>query len=429
MNNQFDIIQLSQLTSKKVYITTIAFKDLIKRVKFTVRQESTIDIFSGSSLEINEYYQRLIKEQRTKEIASFILSNIYHKKIESTSYTGLFPSAIILSYSSSEYTEYDKFEKSLTDDSLDPKGVFLTDKNIYIPANNEGLVVDGQHRLAGFKLLWNLATENKIKVGSKQLNEVYPELSNEYIINEIENYSFPCTILVDFDLWEQGRVFADVNFKQKPVNRSLYYDIFGSFPDPDKNDIYLAHHYTLNLQNSDQSPLKNKIKLLGSGPGYFSQAFLVEALIDTFKKGHAFNEILFDFANSGNMYKELPKFFRAYFSALKEEFPNYWPTDDQNSRSYKAVLLKTNGLGAIIRLSENIFKLIKQEGQDLLNTDENQYKTFIKVYLNLIKDNGERYFSENSAFAKSGSKGLQQELYNLMLNDLNIKLREHPVQL
>ena len=30
----------------------------------------------------------------------------------------------------------------------------------------------------------------------------------------LEDFQFSCTVLLDFDIWEQGKVFADVNFNQ-----------------------------------------------------------------------------------------------------------------------------------------------------------------------------------------------------------------------
>ena len=75
-----------------------------------------------------------------------------------------------------------------------------------------------------------------IKIGRKSLKEEYPKLTNELVLDYIKQFEFNCTILLGFDKWEQGKVFADVNFNQKPVNKSLYYDIFGSYPDPNKNE-------------------------------------------------------------------------------------------------------------------------------------------------------------------------------------------------
>ena len=422
-NNKYKIVELDQLTSNKVLIATIPFNQLIKKTKFTVRELPVGDILNNDNFENkNEYYQRLRNDDRTKEIAGFILKNIANRYANKNSYIGLFPSAIILSYNSSDLLSADEYYKSLEDDQLDEKGIFIDDNYIIIPDSREGLIVDGQHRLAGFQLLHELANNKKIKVGRKILEEAYPGLEYSYVIEQIEKYSFPCTILLDFDLWEQGRVFANVNFKQKPVNRSLYYDIFGSFPDPDKNDIYIAHHYTVYLNNNPTSPLKGKIKLHGVGQGIFSQAFFVEALLETFKKGHAFNFIVYEYATTNKINETILKFFKIYFSAISEVFKDYWPQSNENtSRSYHSVLLKTNSLGALIKLSEVIYKDLVLVFTDLDTASDDELKeVIIKKYLTKISDKGAEYFSSNSAYARGGSKGLQTELFQKLKRNLNL---------
>lgn len=88
-----------------------------------------------------------------------------------------------------------------------------------------------------------------------------------YVLDYLEHYRFHCAILVNYDLWEQSQVFINVNFKQKPVNKSLYYEVFGSeyqdqANDPKRNVIYHAHTLvrrmneyivTIYLDNEDDS--------------------------------------------------------------------------------------------------------------------------------------------------------------------------------
>jgi len=42
--------------------------------------------------------------------------------------------------------------------------------------------------------------------------------------------------MMNFDTWEQAQVFAEVNFNQKRVSRSLYYDIYGMNYSEDSTD-------------------------------------------------------------------------------------------------------------------------------------------------------------------------------------------------
>lgn len=62
--------------------------------------------------------------------------------------------------------------------------------------------------------------------------------------------------------FEQAKFFIE----QKPVNRSIYYDIFGSAPG-ELSEIKLAHDLTLHLNNNENSPIRGMIKLLGRGNG------------------------------------------------------------------------------------------------------------------------------------------------------------------
>src|SRR5690606_14988011 len=123
----------------------------------------------------------------------------------------------------------------------------------YLMSRKNTLIVDGQHRLAAMLKLYEDASSDKIRIGRYSLQQKYPDLTNNIVQNRLTSFELNCTLLIGFDLWEQGKVFADVNFNQKPVNKSLYYDIFGSYPDPDKNDIFLAHMLALHLNNNEDS--------------------------------------------------------------------------------------------------------------------------------------------------------------------------------
>ncbi|MDF1695434.1 MAG: DGQHR domain-containing protein, partial [Saprospiraceae bacterium] len=281
--------------------------------------------------------------------------------------------------------------------------------------------VDGQNRLAGLMKLYQDILDKNIKLKTRNLFSSENDLNYESIKKRIENFEFICTILVDFDLWEQGRVFADVNFNQKAVNKSIYYDIFGSYPDPDKNEIYLAHMLAMHLNTSTKSPLKLFIKMLGKGDGFFSQAFFVEAVIKfLFAKKKIWSDIPLDYLNNGNKHEKLIKYFRAYFSSIKHVFNDYWPQENQtNSRSYKHILVKTTGMGALLRLMNLIF-LKLEKSNNLEQIDEKELeKIMINLFLD-IKKNGPRYFSSNGEFSGAGSHGLQTALFKELGQDLKL---------
>ena len=170
---------------------------------------------------------------------------------------------------------------------------------LYIPKSHRiALIVDGQHRFYGLKRFYNSLKTSE----DKQI---------------IEDFEFPITFLIGFDIYQVGKVFATVNFTQKPVNRSLYYDIFGSVPDIERNDIKLAHDLALHLNNNDESPIQGMIKMLGTGYGLFSQSFFVEKMLMHFKEGGAWEGIYADYLDRGEQYKKLPEFMKEYYKTHK----------------------------------------------------------------------------------------------------------------
>lgn len=416
---------VNQLTTKPIALATINFSILRNIVKFTSREPQNYDPFNPQKTvgmiteDVNkDYYQRLRDDKRIGNIYNFLLreiNNVYNSK---TNAVGSFPTAIIISMDINlDVESKEEYFASLKDlDENEPIGGYFirgTENNIevIIPKRKISLIVDGQHRLSGMIKLYEDAKLRNVRIGRSSLSEVYPNLTFELIIEALDNFDFNCTILLGFDKWEQGKVFADVNFNQKPVNKSLYYDIFGSFPDPNKNDIFLAHMLAMHLNNNENSVIKGFIKMLGAGKGYFSQAFFVEAILEHFRDKGIWGNIPMDFLNNGEDHKILSKFFKAYFKAIKNVFQDYWPTLEQDtSRKYPNILVKTTGMGALIKLIGPMYRKLK------LNTDfklipENELVTLLDNELIKAKDDGERFFSKKGDFAGSGSLGLQSKLY------------------
>jgi hypothetical protein len=210
-----------------------------------------------------------------------------------------------------------------------------------------------------------------------------------------------------------------VNFNQKPVNKSLYYDIFGSFPDPDKNDIFLSHMLAKHLNTNDKSAIKGFIKMLGTGSGYFSQAFFVEAIKNHLKPKGIWADIPLDYINGGNKHEFLSTFFKAYFSAIKEVFNDFWPKQTYvKGEKYDSILVKTTGMGALIKLINPLCRQLIKDGTNINNTDELELKREIVKALSPLKKNASEYFSKFSEFSGAGSLGLQSKLYEKLGQEL-----------
>lgn len=431
MNNlenyiKLNVVEVRQLQNGIVFTGKIKFNQLNQIFKLTERIENIQDPFDNSTLNFSskdEQFQRQLSSKKLKEIQEYLQEEIL--QIEKGKSLGMFPSSLILYNRSYELDDLDlknikeeiteKDEVVLTEEivsnsfktSLDCCFYIADDLNkdlykLYIPKNPDTtLIVDGQHRFFGTKMLYNKLNDPKVK-------EI------------VENFEFIITYLVGFDIYEVGQIFATVNFNQKPVNRSLYYDIFGSAPQTDRegnlqNDIRLAHDLVLHLNNNESSPINSMIKLLGKGFGMFSQAFFVFNMLRVFRTG-IWNEYLIDYVNNGKEYKNIAKFMKAYFQAIQEAYPSSWPEKVDKKGNlvysayyYKYVLCKTTGLGAFFRLIKYIYPKV--------SNDPDKYKSNILKILEKIDDSeAKRIFSKEGPFGGSGSEGLQDKLFKFLLS-------------
>lgn len=409
-----NVIEVRQLQNGFVFTGKITFKELNQIFKLTERKESIEDPIDNSIISLSkedQEFQRQLSDKKLNEIQSYLRQEM--TQLEKGKSLGLFPSSLILynrSYDVDDINQENLTEENFTlteeiiinsyTKSLDCC-FYLKGQNelykLYIPRNPKiTLIVDGQHRFFGTKLLYNSLTSPDLK-------------------EKVENFEFIITFLVGFDIYEVGQIFATVNFKQKPVNRSLYYDIFGSAPQTDRegnlqNDIRLAHDLALHLNNNSTSPIKDMIKLLGKGYGLFSQAFFVEKMIRVYRT-KIWDKFLIDYINSGTEYKEIAVFMKAYLGAIKEAYPSSWPErvtrngqEVYSSYYYPYILCKTTGLGAFFRLIKDIYPKVSE--------NKSQYKENILVYFNKLGD-GEAaiLFAKEGPYGGSGSEGLQDKLY------------------
>lgn len=477
-------------TEKGVYFGIWSFREIEKSIKFTHREPLEFNILSDINTtkkkfpEFNsDYYQRLIDDERTKKVIQFIIKEIkdYNDPTKQSLIT--FPTSLILSLYLSEANSINEYLEELINLKNDENhyyntGVYFQNNEISLPDINIMLVVDGQHRLAGLYAIYNALlvinneiNDNENNLDRKIIDYAYKSITKlEFDANKLKSlkeqildFQFSCTVLLDFDIWEQGKVFADVNFNQKPVNKSLYYDIFGSYPDPEKNDIYLAHTWAVYLNSNEKSALYNKIKLLGYGTGYFSQASFVEALLPMLRKNGIWNNIVSDFIFKNYINNNIQDFLFNYFLAIKETYIDYWPSENIKPSSYKDILIKTTGLTAIIKLIPHIYPKIKdienngnvnlkqeiitifksglQKQIDILTNNINSLNNYLnnneeqtnKIKLLdeiqnkkeelktlLKKQRGEYYFSKDGNFAKGAGKGLQDRLYKELKHDLDL---------
>jgi len=429
--------RLNQFVDKDTSTANVKFIDLIRFIKFSERQSIHYDpldppkpIDKISKDLGDQYYQRVLNSDKTKKISKYLLKSILNQFENDKIALGIFPTSVILAINTTESESKNEFRNYISKSESEnisvellsfKKSVQESTIELTIPYSKSVLIVDGQHRLAGMLRLYQDSIERKIKLLQTDLFSNKSNLNYTTLENLIENFEFPCTFLIDFDLWEQGRVFADVNFNQKPVNKSVYYDIFGSYPDPEKNDIYLAHMLALHLNSNKKSPLKGFIKMLGRGDGFFSQAFFVESVIKyLFASQKIWYDIPMDYLGGGSKHQALVKIFRAYFTSLKINFIQFWPApNNKNSRDYKHIMCKTTGIGALLRLMDPLFRSLQLE-QNISEVSEKRIEEKLTISFSKISKYGAEYFSSDSEFAGAGSHGLQTALFKRIKRDLKV---------
>lgn len=165
--------------------------------------------------------QRDVNSKSLHEIRSFVQTE-----------NAAIPNSIILA---ANFTEEDSFvtepEQAWSVEE-DGGGLYLNipDENLRICS-----VVDGQHRLKG-------------------------------VIESGVDMQLPCSIFIDLPPTLQALVFATINFNQKPVDKSLAYQLFGYQLDDSKSSLWTPDILAVQLSRKFnlEGPFKNKIRLIRS---------------------------------------------------------------------------------------------------------------------------------------------------------------------
>jgi DGQHR domain-containing protein len=425
--------EVSQITRSKMAFSKVRFADLESVVRFTARTEektdplATEDEIDDIKAENMQFYQRIINDSRTYGIQQFIIGEAIKEykfkgglsKIPSL---GLFPTSTLIainSYPAETIEQYENEYYNLEKESDNQITLcFVKENKIYLPKDNEvALIVDGQHRIAALRDLYTKINEN-LKFGRKKVTDYVDSSFFPFLKDRINNFEFLCTILFDFNIYEQGEIFASVNFNQKPVNRSLYYDIFGSSPNTERNELKFSHDLVSHLNYSVNSDLNGLIDMIGNGDGIVSQSAMMENLMKLFGRNKCWNLLYMDYRNHGDKHKAIPLFLKLYFKQIKESFIEYWPeTGIKSRKDYKFVLVKTTGMGAFLKLINDIYPIVNQNHAK----SKEEIQKELKVIFSKIEGNKHEYFDNDSPFVKGAGQGLQSKLYKKILSDLGFR--------
>lgn len=235
----------------------------------------------------------------------------------------------IKSYILDGNTFFNSFIINWTDASYKPK---YAKGNITIPlVPHAAQVIDGQHRLAGLEQ----AIEQDQSIGETELL---------------------VTMCIGLTTPEAARIFLNINTEQRPVPKSLVFDLFGDVVDDHEHAVNRASDLARDLNDDPTSPLYKLIKFPGAprGQGSIELSTFVSALKDHLKPrtGTFYIYKLKDFETQKLSLYNFFQAIRDYYSEAKA-----WGSSSKNP------FLRAAGFnGAIDFFIESLIKRCAQNG-------------------------------------------------------------------
>lgn len=371
--------------------------DIIKEAALAATFSDHADYFghlkdeSAKAVDRNDF-ERELEKGRVNDIRDFLNDNEY----------ALFPNTVILTCDLIN-DEID-IDRSTTIESLirlgEAKLPFLQQSEgsddryvLYIPYEPRSvLVVDGQHRLEGLK-----AAKEEVK----------------------EKYEILVAFILGFDRSVTAQLFYTINYNQKPVSRSLLYQLMGEFSKELDKTTFM--HETVKILNEIvKSPFYMRVKMLGKivegtpveikNKMTISQAFLIEYLEKTitYKSTHTiYPPIFLYYYNKEDSQIEIIKFILKYFQAISRIKREDWENPQES------IICNAMGIGAFIRVMHFIFvKMFVAE----FKLDPNK---IISVSVNSLMeklDGIDRMNFSKSSYAGSSASGLNQVMKDIIKN-------------
>ena len=193
-----------------------------------------------------EGFQRTLNEGRAIAIAEYIRSG------------GTIPSSIILSAQPDSELTYNSKNKTIT---------FNEDQKTF-------LILDGQHRVYGFRKL----------------------------LNEGAKYRVPVIIYNDLTPTQEARIFIDINTLQRPVPKELLLDI-KRLADRESDDDRMLDELFTSFETETESYLFNKLSRIDKQKGKLSKVTFYDSMKPILKE--------FNISNTNRLYKIINAFFLA----------------------------------------------------------------------------------------------------------------------
>ena len=346
-----------------LYSTALDWK-ILKHISFS--DPRVLIGYDDYGSEIYRGIQRALSRTRVEEIQKYVNEYDY----------ATFPTSVLINFPHEkvEIVELNidmKFDskKASEDFNLNPKTIERSVKEypnlvmlIFPYEKSIAQIIDGQHRMSGFKDTDNI------------------------------KFDLPVTIFVDQLVEQQAEIFSTINGKQTRVTPSLVYELFGITER--KSPYKTAHNIIKVLNESDESPIKNWIKRLGKSnnyyDGYITQSTANKNILKLLS-GNAkqVDEDMRSLARGEELSGDTPysrnggvlrKFFIKndeisiikilfnFFNAIEEKFPDEW--EKENS-----IFKRTIGITAL-------FKVLT----DLIPVGLNQKSLKKEFFLEMIRE-------------------------------------------
>ncbi len=414
--NSKDFIQLELIAinqkDRAFYFSKVNAEHLL--AVYTVKPaEYDIELLSALAKEYPDeqsYYQSLVEERqkedypdewqrpenedRVRDIKKYINDNEFC----------FFPNTIIvtceLANTLDESWSFKEVEEHLTK-NFDIFCYYVKEENVdylYIPCiKGSLLIVDGQHRIRGL------------------------EDSNYY-----EKFELMLSFIIGYDRSVVANQFYTINYNQKPVNKSLLYQLTSQFS-KELSEVTFFHNVLKALNEVDSSPFYQRIKMLGIAPKKgsvseeirkkmtVSQAFLIDYLTPTVGKravkGYA-QPIFRYYYDKSEQRSLIVQFLQRYFNALRLEFPDHW-IDPEYS-----ILSKTLGVAAMIKILPLLYiKLLLDEwDEDPDKIEEMKTKDFRRYFKNIDST----LFLRKGEFGGGTSAGSVTKLRDSLLTQMGL---------
>jgi DGQHR domain-containing protein len=201
---------------------------------------------------------------------------------------------------------------------------------------------------------------------------------------EGEDFTVPAII---FDRLPEDHVvqmFVTINAKHTRLNASHLVSLSGRQLYRDEN-LATAHDVVRALNDREDSPLYDEIKLLGVGRGRVAQAPLAQELKKLFAAD------VFTARRAGDMHEEAKKFFVNYFKQIALVFGGAW-----NGRKYS--IKSASALRAFVRVAPDVIRRLDQE-----HADRTDFRAIGRVISPWGRRIGDLRFETEGAWKRAGT--------------------------